>query len=655
MVFTGDRRAALGRRACLGGVGLVLLLAPLTWLPNRALDAAGDDPKLQFYLPERYTSDLSIYTWSGTNALSTVNIPHPTYPFSLLVLMLKRAGLGPGLIGTLFYGAILGGGFLFCYLLVRELTAVAGLEAAAGFWGAVTGGLAYSLSPVVLHSEWIARLSSVFGIVVYPGLLYFFVAAVVRGNWRYLIGGALLSAVCSSALSVAAPWFFAFLIGAGACVVLIGMMVRGRGRAIWTYGAVYLVVLAGVNLSWVTVLVDSLVTARNIPMLAGGSIARVTVEEGSQFVRGIAPYMNVLYASLMLPSEEFVALGSVFPHLFSYQAMYLLLPLPAAAACGLLLAREKARASLVCLMGPAVLLAYLITVQVTDLGTGVFSWLVGHIPGFVMFRNFYGKFAIGFALFYGAAIGMAAGITLSRIRVAGGRQVFAVTVIAAVLIGGIPLLRGRMACRSAGGAFHERLCPELGRGQLQAARALAADPDVSRLLIFPMSFAQYMAIRGSNGQYYVAVPYLKVLTGKDEFGGMWSFSNAVYPALPTLVGRLVDGYEFEALDRLLRLMNVKYMYRYTDLAPEHAQMFIFKYGVLPRLEGEMLRYLADHSREEFGEVYLYTAPRWRNRHVLGGARLTVVDEPAWLDALVHTEYLDPERGALIALASEGVG
>ena len=649
----GRFSGSAGRRACLTGICVLLFAAPLTWFPNRAFDAAGDDPKLQFYMPERYTADLSVQVWSGSNALSNANIPHPNLLFSLLILALKRAGLPPGLIEKLFYSVILAGGFLFCYLLIRELAAVARLEPAQGFQGAVAGGLTFVLSALVVYTEWIARLSAVFGILVYPGVLYFFVAAVVRKEWRYLLGGALLSSVFSFALSVAAPWFFAFVIGASVFAVVYGAVWPERRATVVRYAVLYVGVMAILNLSWGGVVVESLLISRHIPMLARGAIEGAMVDESASFIRGIAVYMNALYTWLMLPSEEFVRLGSVFGRLFSYRAMYISLVLPAALAAGLLFARGGSRRAMLALTVPAAVLGYTITVQVTDLGVALFAWLVAHMPGFVMFRNFHGKFAIGFSLFYGAAIGMAVATTLAQIRRPALRALCITGVVVAALVGGAPLLWGRAVCVSAGAAFYERLCFEFTEGQLGAVRALQADREVSRVLIFPMSFAQYMAARGVNGQYYVAVPYLKVLTGKDEFGGVWSFSNPIFPGLPTTVGRLVDEYDFAALQRLLRLMNVKYVYRYTELAPEHSQMFIFKYGVLPKMEAEMVDSLRDYSRVDFGDVQLYTGRRWTPNHAVGRARLTAVDDPAWLDVLVYTDYLDPEHDALIGLGLAG--
>ncbi len=65
------------------GAFVLLLIIPFRWFADDSLDACGDDPKMQFFAPQEYIDNYSVYTWSSYTSLSVYNMPHPNLIFHI--------------------------------------------------------------------------------------------------------------------------------------------------------------------------------------------------------------------------------------------------------------------------------------------------------------------------------------------------------------------------------------------------------------------------------------------------------------------------------------------------------------------------------------------------------------------------------------------
>jgi hypothetical protein len=628
---------------------VLLFIFPQYWFENTAFDACGDDPKLQFYVPQNYLSDLSINTWSSYNALSVNNLPYPNYLFTLIVFIFKKAGFLPGQIEKIFYGFIFSLGFLFTFLFIKELLRFSNIRGDVKFWAQVLGGLSFVFSPLVQFSDWIARLSStIFSIFLYPALLYFLLLAINKRSIKLLLPGAFLAGIFSFSIYTPVPWLFAFIIGAFVFLLVYFFFYRSHLFLIFKYLLLYLIFIIALNLPWIIVLLNSIFFNKSVPMLSSGQVSGVLIKEGANFIKGIAFNSSPLYTLLMLPSRDFVGLGSIFRTYFYYKYIIIFLLWPVIISLGLIFSKTKEKIALLLAIFPAVVLGYLITVNITDIGIDLFSLLIAKIPGFIMFRNYYGKFSIAFSFFYSLALGVSLAIILARIK-----KVFFKVFICSLLLGiivltGSPLLTGKMIGVSPSAGIHERLCPVIPQSHFEALKIIRQDKKNSRVFIFPISFAQYMCFKGSNNQYYVAVPFIKAMTGHDEFGGIWSFTNLTYNSLPRIVSGLIADYDFENLYKILWLMNVNYIYLYEKIAIENAQMFLFKYSFIDKMKFEFLKALSGNRIKNLEEVKLYSVSyREKPSHILAKSLIIEVDDYHWLSKAIYTDYLSPAKKPMI--------
>jgi hypothetical protein len=631
-------------RLIIGIVILIFLVLPLFWFPKDALDVGGDDTRLYFYAPENFISNLSLYVWNSYNALSYEYTPWHGFPFIFIPYLLKKIGLAVGYRQMILYSFTLTLGFIACYLFIKELLKSWNMDIRQKGLSAITGALIYVFSPIVLIVDWQMRMPEIYGIFVYPFLLYSFVLAVNRRRILYLAIGALLSVTFSVTIYMAVPWFVGFLIGA--FIFLIGHFGITENKDLFIkYLLIYIFFCIAVNLSWILILLDTTFFNQTAALSYGKEFALPSV---SEFMHNVQ-FMNVLYTFLMLPSREFyTAFGSIFTKLIPYKYSFLFLVLPFILAFALIKAEKKQRQMLLLTLAPFLLLAFCITVNITDLGGLTFAFLIRRIFGFVMFKNFQSKFSVSFSFFYALAVGVSLAVILQNLKPIFKGLVLSLVAIA-LFLPAKALLRGELVGASPGAYFHEYLCAEIPESHFAALKIIEKDKSSGRVLIYPMARYLFMTAKCKNQSYYIGMPYVKPLTQKESFEGILSFRNPNYPVLPDIIYNLLDNNDYSNLYKILWLMNVKYIYLYKEVAPESAQMFLFKYSFIDEMKSRLLKTLADNKMGDFGDIQLYLVPYNKEpSHIMAKSYITNVDEIEWLSKVVYTDYMEPKEKPLIA-------
>ena len=624
------------------GAFVLLLIIPFRWFADDSLDACGDDPKMQFFAPQEYIDNYSVYTWSSYTSLSVYNMPHPNLIFSYLPWTLSKIGFTPAQSQKFFYGLILALGFLFVFLITKEIISKFTDNDDVYFWSSLIAGLLYVFSPLVQYCDWGARLSSIFSIFLYPVLLYYLLKAINKQSFLYLIPGALLSAVFAFAIYTATPWMLAFFIGT-VIFLLTYFFILPTNKAFFIKAIlVYLFLIILVNFQYFVILLDCIFN-QYVPMNPTGAISSNIIREAGPFVTSIASYFNCLYSFLMLPPKDFISLGSIFKDFSLFKYYSLFIAFPVMIFMGFILSNRVQRRFLIVFAIPFLLLLYFVTVSITDLGSIVFGWFVGHMPGFIAFRNFYGKFPIVFSFYYSIFLGVLSAIILLNISIKKFKFMFVSILIALSIFCGWPLIFGSIIGVSPSTAIHEKLCPVIPQSHLMAVNKLKKLENNHRVSIFPLSFAQYMCFKGSNKQFYVGVPFIKILSGHDEMGGIQSYANLSYPQMTSIVTQLLSDYDIDYYRKILWIFNVGYLYTYNEVAPENSQIFIYKYQYNPRLKKTILSKLPLEEIGNYDTVRLYKINYLKKPGIIQAKNVvSKIDEADWLSKLIYSELTSSE-------------
>lgn len=624
------------------GVFFLLLIIPFRWFADSSLDACGDDPKMQFFAPQEYINDYSVYTWSSYTSLSIYTMPHPNLLFSYLPWIILKMGFTAAQSQKFFYGLILALGFSFVFLITKELISKFTDNENVYFWSSLIAGLLYVFSPLVQYSDWIARLSGIFSVFFYPAMLYFFLKAINKQSLLYLLPGALLSAVFAFAIYTPVPWMLAFSIGTVVFLFVYFFIMPVNKTVFIRTILIYVFLIILVNFQYFLILLDS-VFNQYVPMNPAGAISSDILREAVPFITSIASNFNCFYSFFMLPSKDFIALGTIFKDFNLFKCCILFIVFPIIIFRGFILSSKMQRKVLIVIAIPFLLMLYFITVCITDLGTVVFGWLVGHVTGFIAFRNFYGKFPIVFSFFYSIFLGVLSAIILLNISVKKFKYIFVSILVALTIFSGWPLISGSIIGVSPSASMHEKLCPVIPQSHLKAVNKLKELEDNHRVSIFPISFAQYMCFAGSNKQFYVAVPFVKILSGHDGMGGIQSYTNLSYPQIPSIATQLLADYDIDNYRKILWFFNVGYLYTYNEVAPENSQIFIYKYQFNPRLKKTILSKLSLKEIGNYDTVGLYKINYFKDPGIIQAKSVvSKVDKAEWLSKLIYSELTSDE-------------
>jgi len=354
----------------------------------------------------------------------------------------------------------------------------------------------------------------------------------------------------------------------------------------------------------------------------------------------------------MLPPKEFyVAINSIYLKSVPYSLSFMFISLPILVVYSLIKCRKEHLKLLLICSFPFFILLYFISVNITGLGVAVFRWAIRNILGFMMFKNFYTKLSIGFSFFYALLIAVALyGILSLKIR-----KKVKWLIIGAILIPFIlparSLVSGYLVGKSYTNSFNEYLCVEFTDDTMQAIDMLSNQKDYGRVLIFPLSRYLFMTQECKNNTYYVGIPYIKPLSLKDCFEGMFAFTTPNYPTLPDVIYGIVEKRRYGEFLEILSLLNVKYIYIYNNLANEHAQMFIYKYGYIDNLKKEFINSLDVSEKRQFGDISIYRLNQDEDyNQVSVFPILTEVDSTCWLRNLIYSDYIDVDNMKLISVA-----
>jgi hypothetical protein len=283
---------------------------------------------------------------------------------------------------------------------------------------------------------------------------------------------------------------------------------------------------------------------------------------------------------------------------------------------------------------------YLITVSITDVGTAFFAGLLNNIFGFIMFRNFQTKFSIGFSFFYAALIGISLAVILEKLQSVKLKRVFLILLSLPFLMPALPLLKGDLVGRSPGKLFYEYTCVELPASHLEALNTMKQDKQITRVLVFPLARYLFMTVKAKDNAYYLGMPYIKPLILKDSIEGFTSFTTPNYPEMPNIAYKVFDEKDYEEFLRLCELFNIKYIYSYNEVAPEAAQMFLYKYSYLDKIRTDFYKELDDYKIEDFNDITLFKKDDFIDNHINASSVAIKTDTINWLWPILYKGNID---------------
>ncbi len=547
-------------------LAIVLFFIPFFWFQNGEADFGGDSSRLYFYDPLNWLKSMGLYE---INASGFDNPNFFIIPFLLLLQGLKwlfRNNASTML--AVFNGMLLSGAFLSVYGTVRVFLSHREdkryVRAAA-----IMGALFFVLSQSIMYG-WQKSLYTFHQIAVYPLVVLLWLAYIRSRRFFYILVSLLVTFVFSVNFSLySAPSFFSFFMFAFPLVSLYAVFVKRK--KVWTQGFVLFLVLF--LLLHAFQLFPQLVSISNPASNIYENLftKHGQLDRGLNYFHGVRSMVRLIYNIVGFTQyylyTQTVSSLPLLKMLFTFgvQVLYLFLIFPIIIVGGFMISlKERVRVMrlvLLTLMSLLLISLFFMTANIFGIwGPKMYAALFS-VPGFSMFRSFYGVFAIVSVYILALTFGVASHYVLVFLPHRVMRAIFIGGLLVLLGYNGIPFFQGSIVNVVMSDTKGVKLSNHFRSSLDEMLIHVRNDTLDARIVTLPLTNFGYQIIDGEFGGAYVGPSPLGMLAGRQVFSGLASFD---YPPSSVFSQEFILDRlrvkDYRTLNRLFSLLNVGYIF-----------------------------------------------------------------------------------------------
>lgn len=522
-----------------------LFIAPFFWFKPGEMDLGGDSSRLYFYDPLHYLTSQAFYAISHSG-LGGEGLNYFGIPFFLFLFGLKSIFISPTFLISFLHGFSLSLAFLSCYFAVKQLlqldekkrtkhTAII-IEICA-----LIAGLYYISAPTSILI-WNHMLSTDNQIFLNPLTFFLLLRYLLTQNIRYLLAVLGITFLFAANFSfIGAPAFFAFY--PLAIFFLLLYMVCILHKSLPWKG-----IIIGIGLFFL--LHAFHLAPQIVSLLTPGSAAQHSVfSEEAKIDSGLG-YFNALASGVKL-SISLLGLQQMAPLFFS---SFVFIVMPFVFILGFLWNKRKS----MLLTGIFFLITlFFVTANITNVGLK-FYMLLFYIPGFSMFRVFFGQWEWVYLFFYTLLLGQTLFVVLTHIRKWQSIPLV-LFLLGFLLIIAWPFISGKTLQYFHWQTKHVSAIVAIDPNYEDVLSCLRSLPIDGKILSLPLTDPGYQVVKGKNNAAYEGPSMITYLAGRNEFTGFAEFESFG----PSFL-QAVKEKNYVAIRDILSMLNIRYIYYNED-------------------------------------------------------------------------------------------
>ncbi len=564
----------------------ILFIIPLFWLKPGEMDLGGDGSRLYFYNPISYLKNHSLYPIAPSGFGGEV-IGYWSIPFVSLLLFLRLL-FSPTLVISLDHAMSLSIAFLASYLVIKEFFRTEKTEdSIQAEFASIIGGLFYAIAPGLIYG-WDKVLMNHSQIFLNPLIFFLFLRYFKTDNFRYLVSIILISFLFAQNFGIGAiaPFFAFYPISMVFLSFYTKIILRKAIR--WKHLLLAISLFLGVQMF-------QLFPHLIFTLSPGSSNYDAAFTSEGMYVRGLSYFTSVarevkvsIYL-MNLPQQtqlrEFLWLFIVFPVL-TIMGFY-----------------WNKRKTLTLTGFFFLFVFFMATANITDTFFEIYK-LLFRIPGFAMFRNYYGQWQYVFIFFYALVLGQSLLVVFSKLKKRNS-IIFSLFLLGIIVYGAFPLLNGSNVNKTLHESRNVKIPMVMDPLYEQTLQYIQNLPVDGKILTFPLADPGYQVLSGVNGGAYQGPSTIAYLTGKKDFIGFDDLG-----VLSKTFLYFVEKKDYEGLKNLLSSTNIRYLFHnsdpkiYDDTFP--LSPYTHVRNTMPQTQEEYKRFLENlpiRKLEEFGGKY----------------------------------------------------
>ncbi|RJR28751.1 hypothetical protein C4564_04215 [Candidatus Microgenomates bacterium] len=583
----------------IAGVFIYLLLSAA----GNTYYLGGDDTRLFYIYPELYSKHFvsNSYPIALSGFLSFLP-PNSVDILAKMLLIVKYFPINLNIQGFLYsLNIVLGVAFFYVYAkyLIKNKNNSKYVNAII-----LLSALMYVGSIFNSYILYNAKLIAIYIVSLFPLLLLLFAKA-VNEKKMYLVAIICIIMTVFCLTNVASLWFVASVITS--LPVIIYSVHRHKLRAL-VYLIILVVSLVALNANWLP-FVKYATLLRPVSVAGENSIMSSTfVDNNIAGIRDTADKNSIIFPLLNLFHFK-IQHDFKWPFLELFNSWFLKLATlnlvyPLTMILGVFMVRRKKIKLYFATFAGFVVSIYFFTVNMGSTALGnwgidLYVFLTKSIPGFLVFRNMYDKFAHSYSFNFSLFFLISATVIFAKIDKKTKQYVLGLFAFVTLLnikpflfneFNRIPVWTTRNVYSDVTG---------LSNNYLEMSEFIANTKDVGRYLSLPLNGGNVVSIKDNAkiGAYYTGVSPLLIMSGKNDYSGVISFgpySDVVYKALREK--------NYQILGEVFQIMNVKYVIVNNSIPEELVNGYMYRDYAELQDEHFYQTILGDHVRD-FGTDY----------------------------------------------------
>ncbi len=584
---------------------IVLLLLPY-YIFEGKLFLGGDDTRLFYSYPFEFLKNAAYFSWYNVSSIGTNVSNQYLLPFLSIWSALDIIINNKIIISYFAFSLPLIFAFIYFKKFVKEL-----FDLGENYESELTlGSLFYILSPIIVVNQLFIFLTSVWLLGLVPSVAYYFIKYIKSSKFIYIYISMLICFVFSFAI-LAIPWLLGFIIpGSIGLIVLIILNKKEKTFLFLKRTILYTFFIILTQAFWfMGFIAPYLIQDKN-------SFAAKFLSKG--FLDTFAPTIistatgNVLYPLLNLYHRQIAfdydwKLKNDFINLydktFFINIIYIILVFFGLINYRKYLNKQNSYNYLFILASFLVSL-YFFTVNIGPL-KDLFIQL-GKIPGFVMFRNFYDKFAPGYIFFY--AILFTCSLVVIKNKYKSKTQLLNIFILLTIILNFTTIKSTvNSPLWTTNNVYKTINIPKEYTDFMNRIKNKVSPSET--IFSVPFGSSVYTVIKDEDSEnVYVGTSPVKIFSGVNDMSGYLSF---LFTKEADRIDEIITNRKYNDLNEILYNHNINYVMVTKNIPQEVLSSYAFNKYTLPQQDDNFLKAITEKKilTSSKGNYDLYSTKR----------------------------------------------
>ncbi len=570
----------------------------------------GDDTRLFYIYPKEYLTNTQFFSWTNLSSVG-LSFSYQTFlPFVSLWTLLAEIIKSRILLGYLSFSLSLILGLIYFQKLIRELI----IENKNGYsFEIVLGSLFFIFSPIIINNHFLNPLIPIWLIGLIPAVCYYFLRFLSTGKYAFVLKSVILTSVFSFG-SHNIPWGAGFFLPMSFALILCALLFKKEHILLFVKRlAIFSSIILLSQSFW---LLGFFITFINpsTGSLAATIVSKDFTSDFARTVNGtstgtiIYPLLNLFHRQIAFDYQWNLKniYSSFYDKTYFLNTIYIIVLF-----LGIINFRKNMnlweRKTFILLLVAFILSLYFFTVNIGPLKDLFIQF--GNIPGFIMFRNAYDKFALGYALIYSLLITYC--LVIIRRKFSSASKIYLLLPLIFLLVTIINILPTKRIIVSSlwttKNIYKNIVIPSEYLDFMNQVKNKVYS--TNSIFSIPYGIASYTVIKDVNSNnVYAGVSPVIIFSGVNDISGFLSFN---YGPGGIAIDKSILEKNYSNLNDNLYKYNINYIFITRNIPEEVKKSFLFSSENLKAQDSEFLSNITDKKiiKSSEGNYELYTAKK----------------------------------------------